>query len=465
MENTFKDKLMNALHSAVGYFNQNGDPNMSVVKAASDFGFNVDQTSRLIETFNTARTIYHYKSASDRTQTFALADPTVVIPGMFQETEEKAASFVTNDYSEYDRPEFNYTDNMVVKSGGVHDDVKDAEVTSYLDTNLDTLCARANRILRTQRDLAKTARDEANVCGTRAAQLLTKLARIMSTGYEEQCADRFSRLFGGYAKNANYAPVMDKFAEFVPRHYKVAAADDVVIDDRDLDAEVNLLKEAKEYMEAEAEFLGYASVLEKEASTFEAEFMGMVVTQLPAEPVKTASVIDLLNSDLIKQAIKSVDTEKKQEPFFQFGPLGGKDSKPSSAEDILGGGVAAVKKPVEEHISTGINKMLFGPTERENRDLSERLKNVHRQIMLQDLMTNDPVLSDEDPQTVANAYEAVLNMAPDLASNKEVIRAILRQTVHAVAVSPYEAEQWTKLEQNIRNITGKTDAKGVPIKR
>ena len=463
---TFKDKLMTALHTAVGHFNAGGDPNAAVVKTAAEFNFNVDQTARLVETFNTARTIYHYKSAADRTQQFELADPCVVIPGLFKPVEKAASEFTVADYSDYDKPEFDYTDNMVVKAGGVHDDVKDAEATAFMDTDLDTLGARANKVLRTQRGLAKAARDESRLCASQASSILNKLAADMSRGYFDVCVDKFARLFGGYNSNASFAPVMDKFAEYVPGQYKVAEAVDIVIDDRDLGNEIAMLKDAREYMEAEAEFLGYASVLEKEADAFEAEFMGMVLTQLPTDGVKCASILDMLNP-LIKSAQKPMGDQspktKDKEPLFQFGPS--KDSKPGMFNDILSGGISeGAKKPVTEQVSTGIDKVMFGQQERDNKDLSEKLKNVHRQIMLEDLMTNDPVLSDESPDTVANAYSAVLSMAPELASNKEVVRAILRQSVHAVAVSPYEAQQWTELEKNIRNITGKGDAKGTPVK-
>ena len=470
MDGTFKDKLMSALHSAVGNFNQGGDPNAAVVKAASDFNFNVDQTARLIETFNTARTIYHYKSAADRTQTFDLADASLIIPEMFKAPVEKAASFDPGDYSEYDKPEFNFQDNMVLKAGGVHDDIKEAASPVFLDTDLDTLGARANKIMHVQRDLAKTARDEARICASKSAQILSKLAADLGLGYFENCASKFGRLFGGYANNVNYSPVMDKFAEFVPKQYQVKFAEDVLIDDSDLVAATDALKEAKSYMEAEAEFLGYASVLEKEANDFEVEFMGMLVTQLPENDVKVASVLDMLNPVLVNAAAppkgpgQGGDKPEKKEPLFQFGPLN-KEPKPGILRESVGGGITeGAKKTIADQVGTGLEKIIFGPSVRENKDLSERLKNTHRQIMLEDLMTNDPVLSDAEPQNVANAYSAILSMAPDLASNKEVVRAILRQSVHAVAISPYEAEQWTNLEKNIRNITGKADTKGVPIK-
>jgi hypothetical protein len=107
-------------------------------------------------------------------------------------------------------------------------------------------------------------------------------------------------------------------------------------------------------------------------------------------------------------------------------------------------------------VETGLDRLVSAPGERANKALSERLKNVQRQIMLEDLMTNDPVLSEEDPERVAQAYQAVMQLAPDVSTNKEVVRAILRGVVQSVAISPYDAQNWTQLEQNIRNITGKT---------
>ena len=115
----------------------------------------------------------------------------------------------------------------------------------------------------------------------------------------------------------------------------------------------------------------------------------------------------------------------------------------------------AMGKQMAGYIDTGVERAFTEPRARENKALSERLKNVQSQIMLQDLLTNDPVLADESPEKAVEAYNAILQMAPEVASNKEVVRAILRQTVHSTAISPYEADIWTKLEGNLRNIRGK----------
>ena len=104
----------------------------------------------------------------------------------------------------------------------------------------------------------------------------------------------------------------------------------------------------------------------------------------------------------------------------------------------------------------GLDRAITAPIERENVALSDRLKNVQRQIMLEDLLTNDPILSEESPETVIKAYDTILSLAPEMASNKEVVRAVLRNAVHSMGIGAYEAQTLTELEKNIRNISGKT---------
>jgi hypothetical protein len=236
-----------------------------------------------------------------------------------------------------------------------------------------------------------------------------------------------------------------------------------VIDDRDLEPQLALLKEAKEWMEIEAEMLAASGQFDKEANAFEREYMEITmpffrdtaVSGLAAfirpEVIKVAQTVSEAKYKTRNIYGEPVDVTEKQE---QGGAIAG------GMLDTIGGMAGeSVKKPLTAFLETGVERAFTGPQMRDNKALSERLKNVQRQIMLQDLMVNDPVLSEESPESVAQAYDAVLNMAPEVAANKEVVRAILRQTIHSVAISPYDADVWTKLEGNLRNIRGK----GAPV--
>ena len=84
----FKAQLKEALSSAVGYFQDGGDPNAACVKAANEAGFNADQADRLVETFNTARVICHYKVAEDKASSCSLADKETVRSQLTSHPEE-----------------------------------------------------------------------------------------------------------------------------------------------------------------------------------------------------------------------------------------------------------------------------------------------------------------------------------------------------------------------------------------
>lgn len=454
----FKETLMIALHDAVQNYNQSGDPNQAVIKSAEAHDFNVDQATRLLETFNTARTIYHYKTASDRTKEFPLADPSVVIPSLFKNTPvPKSAETTNKDYSDYEILEAEYRNGLVIdKAAGVQG-LDLGAPKEYLDIDLNATADQAYRIINIQRDLAKTARDESSVAGTKASQILASVAAMVKVGYEDEVMTKYNRLMNSYQNIEQYKPVMEKLAEHMPTWIKAGFIEsDTVVDDRGIEALSNRIDEAKTWMEAEAEMLAVAAQMEKEANDFEAEWLTIILPNFPE--AKVAEVSDLINFDMMKKA----QALPKQAPASK----GPKPLPPSPIE-------TGVNKGIEGNISDlvgGLGQAFAGPQERENKALSERLKNVQRQIMLEDLVTTDPVLSSESPETVSKAYGAILALAPDVASNKEVVRAVLRQAVHSVAISPYEAEVWTELEKNIRSLTGRpggqrTAERGAPAQK
>ena len=491
MYGSFKESLMAALHSAVKNFNESGDPNAAVIKAAQAHDFNTDQTTRLVETFNTARTIYHYKNAADKTAEFSLADASAVLPALFKQEAAPVAKSAGDlyDYTDYGIKEADYRDQMVVKSASGINDFEISAPTEYNDTSMDTLGSRAQQILRVQRGLADAARDESKLAASKASEILSKTAAAISRGYQEQCQDKYNRLMAGYCTEASpeykdqFGPVMSKFSEYVPkwlgeaqRGVKVGYA----IEDSDLQCYVEPIKEAKYWMEQESEMLAIAGQLDKEADDFEREWMEAAMLSYLSKSSEKAA--DTMSSMVNVKEGQAVGQVKKQQPAsevmpmfgFNKGEKGDKDkSKPKEVqkqkgvgdalyEGVTGGVSEGIKSPIANFMGENLSKAFTGPGERANKDLSERLKNVQRQIMLEDLMVNDPVLSDENPDNVVQAYNAVLNLAPDLSGNKEIVRAILRQSVHSMAVSPYEAQVWTDLEKSIRTLGGKMDKGKAP---
>ena len=454
----FKDRLITALHTAVQSFNESNDPNEAVVKAAQEHDFNLDQTRRLVETFNTARTLYHYKSAQDRTANFALADADEVLPRLFDvKAPEKKAQAA--DYSCYQAPERDWRHNQNLE--------KAASWTPSLSEpapTADGVSTQAMKALRGYRQTIKIAQDEARIAASSAAFCLTKLANLFARGSNKGLLeDQYARLIVAYGKDPEHGPVVSKIASFVPQKDQAPASlvtrynRDAVIDDRDLGQHLELLKEAKNYLEVEAELLAGAGVLQKEADSFEHDFMQEIA---PFFQEQARDLSSFIRPEILKAAQQAPKSPKPMTHNLYGEPveIAKDDDGPKNPglhdaiADTVGG---AMGKSMAGYIDTGVERAFTEPQARENKALSERLKNVQSQIMLQDLLTNDPVLADEPPEKTVEAYNAILQMAPEVAANKEVVRAILRQTVHSTAISPYEADIWTKLEGNLRNIRGK----------
>ena len=98
-----KEMLMDAMKEAASIFNKTGDPNQAIIKTASDRDFNSDQVTRLVELFNTVTALNHYKSASDKTASFPLADADNIMIQLFDP--EKLAMAESRSLGVYDYSE------------------------------------------------------------------------------------------------------------------------------------------------------------------------------------------------------------------------------------------------------------------------------------------------------------------------------------------------------------------------
>lgn len=461
----FSKRLMTVLKVAVDNFNEDPKhPDDALVKAARDNNFNVEQTRRLVETFNVARTLYHYKSAADRAAPVSLADGTNVVASLFSQP----APYLSEDLTKtafhvdgYDGPEtfLRGTDEPLEKAAN-HTQFDALFTESNEEQTLTMLSRDAADAVYGIKQIAKTAYEEAGVCGLNASNALTKLASVFSHPMDPVAAHvKYARFIAINELDAEMVPVISKLAEFLDPQWAapqfmldVQRARNVISTDG-LDKATKYAKEAKHWMEAEAGLLASSGTLEKEAATFEGEWSDAVHgTETGGDSVLLSDFLTV-PTRRVKQAADGDDKKEKKapNPFAEafFSPL--KPAKQVASDVFTRGDSTGVE----------ISRMFTEPRRKENRELSDKLTNIQRQIMLQDLMVNDPVLSDADPENVVQAYSAVLRMSPEVSQNKEVVRAILRQAAHSVAISPYDADMWTKLEQNLVSLKG-SDKGGKP---
>lgn len=413
-DTAFSDKLASALKDAVSEFNDSKNPSEAVAKTACDYGFGASGTRRLLESFNRARTIYHFEtSGEDKAAEFDLAEPELVFKSMATPKTAapvcdsiKAASYMANAYMLPDR-DYTVTPEPYVK------------VAEAVDPELEQH-KQYLKLASLQSGLRRSIDMSHDAIGIELANLdrcLNKVASIMITEARDRSdvQDRFLELREACNReNTGSVPerLQEKLASYLQRELPETSFPRVM-DTKAYQGSLNILKQAAVALSNYAE----ATAL-KEAMATELNSINELIVSL-ARPDVTKEAEDTgVSRFFVKRA-----------GLYEAGPM--KIDVARSA-----GGDASLNK------FKGVGK---------------ELNNVHRQLLLQDLMLTDPVLSKADPTAVVSAYQNILNLSPEIANQRATVIPILRQSINAPdAFSPYDALQMTKLDRAIKVNSGKS---------
>jgi len=437
---TFKTQLKDALSSAVAYFQDGGDPNAACVKAANEAGFNRDQADRLVETFNTARVICHYKAASDKASSCSLADKEKVRGQLTAPAQAaKCAAFVCGavDYDCYKQAEVDYVVHEVKMAAfEVHDDPLSKENADYL----------AVRKAMAIRDCVKTAEEEARGAYAMADMLAEKVAMALSRNVSiDDVHDKMARIVAAYALDDRYAAGVEKVAAFLPEASdpdlsllkKYAAMH--VVDTSDLDGFVTAIKEASDFVAEGAAMEAYAASMREELAK-----QGQAVDDLDG---KTKDELDML---LLKEQIRGAQQRRgAAAPYSGGGRPGGGSGGKSGGKS--GGGLGGLS-PVSfmAYLTETVRNYDDDASASRVEKATAGVNNLRRQLILQDLLVRDKILSREDPDAVAAAFRSINQVSPDTTLNKEVLRSMLRGVVQSVALSPYDAKTLADIDKTRR---------------
>jgi hypothetical protein len=496
----FREQLMKALDVAVRNFNGGMSDNEAVIKAAADHQFNPDQTRRLLETYNTAKSIYFFKKAEDRRGSFPLADPDAVLPALFSgvaENTPKSAGLPEQAF--YSEREFHYDGKWAFDPFGVRQDgatelEKAASAQGNTGLSLDTLYRSLKKHAATNRQVAGRCMATANFCQYRHDDNLRKLAAFVSQDYHEP--DRLAQVehYMWSLHGRNLAePVMQDLLTCLPAGSTEKRAGDR-LERLPTDfgqrhpAEAALVKEAFEARSAVGQLQALAATFEKEADQMLrqwSEIAGLAPPTDNAERGMSGFFDEALRDRLSKKAQATGQSPLAQMAFPPAGPLkarqtpspqrqsrGGESEKeerekPKAEEKkkpesllskAVSGGLSALGSGMSEALKMPVQRAMTsitsgGEAEEEHR-LTGTLRNMQRKLLLEDLLVNDPVLSGEDPQAVVTAYQTMVNMAPEVSLNKEIVRSVLRTAANAVSFSPFDARNIAELEGELKRNLG-----------
>jgi hypothetical protein len=460
--------IKTALSEAVQQVNSGVSPTAALKKVAVDLDLNPNYMQRTGEALNVALHYKHFKTASDRSVDFEIADIPKAIEDVFSNNFKTAAEQTSEHFSSIDteEPVFNYNrilSNPVYKRAFI--EIANApETNDSFGTTLKTIYEKSANYIQ---KLTKQA-DEAEVHKVAA---------------ELDLNQSFSALCDEFKKDAAYRTSFDEFESQVFSKHGSAATEylDLIYKTANLseergvhDAKYMMFDSCKEASMFDSLMTSAAKMVSTEKTAQEAyqnlEFESSFLKECNALLGKTAEKKEVSSkqekdeecSDKEKQDDDKAETDDDTDPVmavvkkkasdasFILNPSYDKDpvlAECMEKEAFIGAVTSMMGGLIDEPVRAAFSHSFRGSSQ-----LSTGVKpnltldNMERRLLLQELMLTDPILSKVNPTKVARAFEQILRLSPEISKQKEVVRAELRAMVASQALSKYDADMMTKLD-------------------
>lgn len=408
-----------ALDTTVGLINSGEGPTKALEKVARELDLNPDYIQRVGEALNVALHYNHFnKVAGDRSEDFAVANIPEVTSNIFSEKEKTAAQqhskwFNTStevvDYNKY------LTHKGFQKAAAEIKNTK-ADFSSFEISLKGQYKKAVDYMARLDRELdelrtEKVANDaylEAVFNATVKEFKKTAEARLAFHDFETKAYSAHGE------KSKDYIDLIYKAAELTEDRGSLdKGAINFEGTSRELELFDSLLKSAALSVElrnklAEAElFVGLQRALFKKAG------LGMNKALAEKEKQSAEAYADKIESFLAKHAASGVRDSLVMDLYNQLSDAAYDKDKPSV--------------PFK----------------------NSKMDDLNRSALLQELIMTDPILKHQPPQKILQAYQTMLRMAPHLAQDREVVRALLRQLTASQSIGPHDANQWIEANTNL----------------
>jgi hypothetical protein len=466
--------IKTALDEAVQKVNAGMTPTEALKKVASDLDLNPNYIQRTGEALNVALHYNHFKTASDRSDEFEIADIPKAIQDSFTFNEKTAAEAIAEQFSVSDANEtiFNYNrmlSNPVYKRAFL-EVIGATETEEYFPTTFDKVYEKsANYIQKLNKaaeeaEVGKTAAEiELNSCFSSLAQEFRKeaAARVAFEEFESQ-------VFSKHGSTAlPYLDLIHKTA--CPNEDRGVHDAGYIMFDQSKQAMLfdKLMDAAKEFITSEKQ----AAEI-KENLDFESAYLKDTLKALGknAGAKKEDSLHEKSETaEEEKQEHIEGDEDKDEDPVMQEVKkkasnseytVGEKYAQDPVLEEALqkeafaglggfGGLGGFVQGIVEPHVTEAFGDSFKRGTPPDIKPPNQTLDNMERKLLLQELMMTDPILSKINPAKVARAYEQLLRLSPEISKEKEVVRAELRAMVSSQALSKFDADLFAKTDASM----------------
>jgi len=386
MTETQERELLDSIGAAIKLANDGMDPSAAIAKVASQKRYPWDFTSRMVEAFNTSKTCRWLETTQgqEKAASFRIADPEVVRKLMYPETiesHEKAAGLVP---LECRAPEVEFFELRTEKAAGMNRELP-TPVTSWVTHDMNMLFGQAQKEAAAMDRRVAEARTQVAIARASFDGALRKLAayfRQMPHEPFEYVEKVASGTWGGVSTLMDIVYQMSGAAKFGEKR----AAEHVprtVAPDRE---PYTFIRDVLEKRATHQQTVDKLRELETAASSYRERLTGLETRCA----IKAAGMADL--GDAV------------------FSTLKGK-SLPAPA----------MSAPDDAHIQKKIMGDLADP------QLAAETDALDAQLMLHQLMTQDPVLAGRDPNEVVAAYNMLSQSSPRVTQSPIALQSALRK--------------------------------------
>ena len=442
-------EIVGSLEEAITLTNAGTAPNAALQKVAEDHRFSPEIVKRMVEAYNTSRTLAHFKSASieERGSSFPLADAAAILGAMYPEKiaapAVKAASMEIPDA--YDRPEsrefFKAAWALKIKP------IVDRAMAYEQDPNIIS-----------QKMLEKKAGWGKSVDYARSEyrQTIWKVSELI-----KESAEYFGRLnrtpFLEVERNmvGEFGEVAKPLMEIL---YKQAALKEARYSGPPRQWSFDLREEPYPTLVKAIEFAKKASVKAKDLFDIEKQHEQWRKEADSLHPQFNAPLNGLLTDTLVESVLTPFEvnpllpgSRKEAEVPVMGGPAVLPFDKSGFLEGVSGAAESAVMGSLglSEPDSEGIKA----------KALSESMDPIHEgklneitvRAMLNDLIANDPIISGYDPEQVTQAFNQLSQLSPHVAQQPAVARTMIRRMLQSDnVVEPHEAASLSELNRSLQ---------------
>lgn len=446
-----KERLMDALKEAAEHYNGGMGANAAVVKAAESFDFNEKQAERLAEMFNTLATLNKEKDAADPTGSCELASKEEIIRQLMGDATKKASASgmdmdLADVYGFYSSDPGKTNPAIEARAKGMDSLVKSAShVEESVPKELNVSQRSLYKIISGQIDMLKSASAAADdVIRNLEIEIERGSVKIAKEIESPLAPADMADMFKAACPHAKAVERVSEYSTKVAESDGGAFSKAAVIDSTRVDHLIKAAEEVELNISMIPEYERKRDFFAKKAEEANREIMeavGLIPADAPRESL----------ADMFVGVMKSASPREMQDDSDCV-DLSMKIASLIRATGVQAEDVERLAEDIEKDAASSPKMMLSVPipsVEDAHSALSrapsldgekKRLMNVRRAVILADLLSNDSIIRDADPDMVAEAYKTMIRTSPRVSLDKAQVRAFLRSAVNSVAISPSDAK-------------------------